>query len=84
METKNIRYYEIVKEQSPYKKAPLWYWKEYRQDGSLRSSFGYKTEKEAKEVLERSKKSGQQGFLVGNDMVYISYVPKSSMQGGVI
>ena len=44
-------YYKIVRETSIYNKYIKWFAKCYRKDKSLLSSFGYRTEKEARESI---------------------------------
>ena len=44
--------YEIVREDSKYNKYIKWFLKCYREDGSLLSSSGYKTKKDAENVIQ--------------------------------
>ena len=51
METMTI-YYKIIKETSKYNKYIKWFVKCYRKNGEEVSSFGYKTEKEARNSID--------------------------------
>jgi hypothetical protein len=52
MET-NVIGYKIVRETSKYNKYIKWFARTYRPDGSLLSSFGYRTQREARESIPK-------------------------------
>jgi spore coat protein CotF len=52
MNTKIINYYEITRETSKYNKNTKWTAKTYNKDMKLLATFGFKTEKEARESVK--------------------------------
>jgi len=65
METINV-YYKIVRETSKYNKYIKWFAKCFREDKSLLSSFGYRTEKEARKSIIFK----ENPFPIGNKYIY--------------
>lgn len=66
--------YEIVREDSQYNKRIKWYLKNYRADGSISSSLGFKTRREAEEQVQSDIYRGEAGFHIGNRIAYTEYV----------
>jgi hypothetical protein len=66
---KQIHKFKIVRETSPYNKYIKWFCRQYTEDGSPISSFGYKTEREARESVTNSERY----FPVGDRLVEIIY-----------
>ena len=66
METQIVRY-KIVRRDSPYNKYIKWFVETYRKDGTLISSFGYRTERLARESVTPNKYT----FPVGGKLVGI-------------
>ena len=50
-----IVYFKIVRRTSKYNKYIKWFAETYREDGSLLSNFGYRTQKEARASVEDRK-----------------------------
>lgn len=66
MELKVVKF-KVVRRTSPYNKYIKWYAETLREDGTVASSFGYRTQKEAYDSI----KSGP--FDIGNRMIYYLY-----------
>ncbi len=66
METQIVRY-KVVRRDSPYNKHIKWFLETYGKDGTLISSFGYKTERQARESMTPNKYT----FPVGGKLVGI-------------
>ncbi len=66
METQIVRY-KIVRRNSPYNKRIKWFLETYGKDGTLISSFGYKTERLARESVIPTKYT----FPIGGKLVGI-------------
>jgi hypothetical protein len=77
-ESRNTIYFEIVRETSKYNKYIKWFYRTYREDGTLVSSGGYKTQKEAQATHDRAVRIGQEGFPIGNMVSYATYLPKEA------
>jgi hypothetical protein len=65
--------YEIVRETSKYNKYIKWFYRTYREDGSVLSVTGYRTQKEALLAHDNAVFSGKVGFPVGNHISYTVY-----------
>lgn len=64
---KQVCKFKIVKKQSPYNKYIKWYAETYTEDQRLISSFGYRTEREArKSVIPK-----ENPFPMGNRLIQI-------------
>ena len=61
--------YKIVRGTSKYNKYIKWFAKCYRDDGSLLSSFGYRTEKEARKSIIFK----ENPFPIGNNLINFIY-----------
>ena len=61
--------YRIIRRTSPYNKYIKWFTECYHDDGSLLSSAGYRTEREARAEVSRSST-----LPVGNRMLETTYI----------
>lgn len=67
IENRTIKY-RIIRKTSPYNKYIKWFLETYRDDGSLLSSSGYKTEFLARNVIKNDK-----SIPLGNKLIFIHY-----------
>ena len=65
-------YYKIIRETSKYNKYIKWFAKCYRHNGEEISSFGYRTEKEARNSIDILKGI----FPVGSRLINYVYIEK--------
>jgi hypothetical protein len=68
MVKEQIHKYKIVRETSPYNKYIKWFYRDYREDGTAIISFGYKTQKEARQFAENKHNTS---FPIGNKIYKI-------------
>lgn len=66
MEIQILRY-KVVRRNSPYNKYIKWFVETYREDGTLISSCGYRTERLARESVTPDKYT----FPIGNKLVHV-------------
>ena len=69
----NDAFVKLSRETSKYNKYMKWHVEYFRNDMSPLSSEWFRTQKRAKEAMEKAIDTGKRGFPIGNHLSYTEY-----------